>query len=363
MTVKKILEWYSRVGMIKMEEGTFREGRRGKKLRPFSQVAEVSYRSYSRPLQRAIVDFGADVPFHKIPFKLKEHHRIQVPISSARKITLKHGEQMGDYQEARRNREIPNRAGVPRVIAQTDGTMLPIVETDPASQSSTLGVDRRKARELKWKEARLCLAHQKGSLDVFYGATFNGVEETGQQLTDCAIRSGTGWQTKVHCVGDGAPWIANQVEDKFAAQGSYLIDFYHLCEYLHAAAKSLPGKADKWLATQKQRMKNDQSRLVLKSLDLLKENPEVPEEQAPVRACYRYLINRPGQFGYKQAIEDDLPIGSGEVESGHRHVIQDRLKRPGAWWLIQNAQSMLDLRTTRANRDWDSYWSMLPLPA
>lgn len=31
-------------------------------------------------------------------------------------------------------------------------------------------------------------------------------------------------------------------------------------------------------------------------------------------------------FNYKEALGQYLPIGSGEVESAHRYVIQDRLK-------------------------------------
>jgi hypothetical protein len=51
-----------------------------------------------------------------------------------------------------------------------------------------------------------------------------------------------------------------------------------------------------------------------------------------------------------------LPIGSGEIESGHRHVIQKRLKVAGAWWKETNAHSMLNLRTARANHQWKHYW-------
>jgi len=60
---------------------------------------------------------------------------------------------------------------------------------------------------------------------------------------------------------------------------------------------------------------------------------------------------------YKRALDADLPIGSGEVESGHRYIIPDRLKLPGAWWKKQNAQSLLALRVRRANYGWDSYWA------
>jgi hypothetical protein len=52
-----------------------------------------------------------------------------------------------------------------------------------------------------------------------------------------------------------------------------------------------------------------------------------------------------------------LPIGSGEIESAHRYLIQQRLKRPGVWWRGANAEHMLALRRNRANRQWDAYWA------
>ncbi|RLB22044.1 MAG: ISKra4 family transposase, partial [Deltaproteobacteria bacterium] len=59
---------------------------------------------------------------------------------------------------------------------------------------------------------------------------------------------------------------------------------------------------------------------------------------------------------YKGALEAGLPIGSGEIESAHRYVTQERLKIAGAWWKEANAQNMLGLRTLRANNKWDQYW-------
>jgi len=111
----------------------------------------------------------------------------------------------------------------------------------------------------------------------------------------------------------------DQVDRVFGSQAEYLIDFYHLCDYLAAASKPcVPDNPTVWLETQKQRM-------------------SVKDEQAPVRKCHRYIKNRPCQFNYKGALEADLPIGSGRVESAHRYVIQDRLKIAGAWWKENNA--------------------------
>ncbi|OGV34017.1 MAG: hypothetical protein A3E88_04695 [Legionellales bacterium RIFCSPHIGHO2_12_FULL_35_11] len=62
---------------------------------------------------------------------------------------------------------------------------------------------------------------------------------------------------------------------------------------------------------------------------------------------------------YKSAIEKGLPIGSGEIESAHRYVLQKRLKLSGAWWLLQHAKNMINLRTCRANHLWDDYWKKI----
>ena len=95
---------------------------------------------------------------------------------------------------------------------------------------------------------------------------------------------------------------------------------------------------------------------VLDALAPFLEREKPASGEAPVQACYRYISNRPGQFDYRSALEAGLPIGSGEVESGHRYVIQDRLKIAGAWWKQDNAEKMLALRVVRANNDWEAYW-------
>lgn len=107
-------------------------------------------------------------------------------------------------------------------------------------------------------------------------------------------------------------------------------------------------------------MKTDHLSAVIGALRPFVEPDAVPAEDAPVRQCYRYIINRPGQFRYAQTIVANLPIGSGEVESAHRYVIQKRLKLAGAWWRKDNDQAMLNLRTARANRCWGH--SLLGLP-
>ncbi len=233
--------------------------------------------------------------------------------------------------------------------------MVPIVEPD------TMRQDQRKGKKLQWKEAKICLAHPQGSKTLAYGGTLQGdVGTAGQQLMACATQAGFGRDTSIHAVGDGAPWIADQVEEQFGAQGGYLLDFYHVCEYLGAAAAIIAGEAparSAWMDEQKERLKTQQADNVLQALQPHLEPAHVADSEAAVRQCHRYLSHRQGQLNYQSALARGLPIGSGEIESAHRYIVQKRLKLPGAWWCAANAEHMLALRLNRANRQWDDYWA------
>ena len=235
--------------------------------------------------------------------------------------------------------------------------MVPIVEIDEKQ------TDKRKGKKLLWREAKICLAHPQGSKTLAFGGTLQGdVDVAGQCLFDCAIQAGFGTDTLIHGVGDGAPWIADQIEKKFGAQGSYLVDFFHACDYLSPAGKAINSddQAQKtWMDEQKNRLKTHQVNAVLQELQSHLEPSAVQDSEAPVRQCHRYLSNRPDQLNYQDAIKRDLPIGSGEIESAHRYIVQQRMKRPGAWWRAYNAEHMLALRLNRANRQWDSYWQRI----
>jgi hypothetical protein len=354
---KKKLYWHSVFGEIKIEEQIFRQSGNGLDIRPFSVSAGVRCRQYSQFLQRAIVDFGSDVPFKNAPNKLKEHYGIDVPETAVRLITERHGEAI--HRDAETQHDLPDIPGVSQLITEMDGSKIPVVETAERKEESK-GIDLRKTRKLSWKEARLCLAHEVGSVTPVFGVTTGSTDEAGDQLLQCAIRAEGGTETRFHCVGDGATWIADQGDRVFGSQANYLVDFYHLCEYLSGAAGKIAGKdKEVWMEQQKDRLKENAYNEVLKALQPFVEGKNIPDEDAPVRVCHRYISNRTHQLDYKGAIAAGLPIGSGEIESAHRYIIQARLKLAGAWWKITNATKMLALRVLRANGDWDKYWNNL----
>lgn len=335
--------------MIQIQEQTYRWRRTKKLLRPFSVAAAVRCCGYSLGLQRVLTDFGADHSFAQAVVKVKEHYLIEVPASAARLYTQRHAAQMQPGEPAAAS--LPE-GGVLQVIAETDGCMIPIVKI-----AATGPKDRRKRRQLDWQEARLSLAYRAGALEKHYQATLQAVEVAGAQLLECARRAGAGQQSRIHCVGDGAGWIVRQVEERFAGQANYLIDFYHVSEYLAKVAEAITTKPEEWRRRQQERLKSNRLAKVLAELTTRLEEDD--DEPAPVRACWRYLSNRLENLDYQGALEAGLPLGSGEVESGNRSVIQARLKRSGAWWKEENAEAMLALRTLRASGQWESYWNDL----
>ena len=331
----------------------------GRVIRPFCRAARVRCRGYSQPVQRRLTDFGAELAVGQVPAKLQEHYGIEVPVSAVR--TLTEAQARPIHVQEPGPPPLPAQ-GVAWGIAETAGSMSPIVDT-AAPQTTAAGRDRRKTRQVRWQEARLSLAHAHGSVTPRFAATCGAPDAVGEQLRDCARRVGFGPTSRVHSVGDGAPWIANQVPRVFGQQGTYLVDFYHLSEYLAAAApRCAPQTPVQWLAQQQAQLKQGDVVGVQAGLVPYLEATEVPDTVAPVRCCYRYLANRPGQFDYQRALAAALPIGSGEIESAHRYVIQQRLKLAGPWWKEETAADMLALRTLRANGEWNQYWATLEQP-
>ena len=69
-----------------------------------------------------------------------------------------------------------------------------------------------------------------------------------------------------------------------------------------------------------------------------------------------YFERNRDAVAYKHYREQGWGTASSEVESGHRSVIQVRLKLAGTWWHPDNVPNILALRMIRANRWWAEYW-------
>lgn len=292
------------------------------------------------PLQRALVDFGSDESFLDATRKVREHYGVEVPGSAARQHTLAH---------AKGIRPLKHKPAPPAqvVITGMDGSMIPIVESGD-------GKDKRKGKTLNWKQANLCGARSQETVDGVYGATLASVKMAGLVWRGVAVGAGLVPTSFVQAVADGADSIFNVFSEQFGVdeKARFTVDYYHGNEHLGQAAESIERAHQKeWLHEQHGFLLENNVSAVLKTLEAHFEAPE--QEPAPVRSTSCYIDKRKDNMDYAGARAAGLPIGSGEVESAHRHVIQQHLKIAGAWWTLQNAEVMLQLRTSRANNDWN----------
>ena len=292
-----------------------------------------------------MVDFGADDSFLEVKKKVREHYGVDVPVEAARRHTLAHAKAIG----AVKHQPAP---AANMVLTSLDGSMVPIVE-------SGRGEDQRKGKTLLWKQANLCCARAKDAVDCVYGATMASVKIAGLIWREVAVQAGLASTGSVHAVADGADVIFHTFTEQFGIyedKAKFTVDYYHVDEHLSQAAEVIaPSTKTEWLHQQHGRLLDNQVAQLLRSLE--EHFEPVEQEDTPVRDVHQYLHKRKDNLDYAGARAQGLPIGSGEVESGHRHVIQQRLKIAGAWWTLQNAEAMLRLRTTRTNNDWDRYWT------
>lgn len=319
-------------------------------LRPLPTRLGVSPRGCSGRLERVLTDFGCEHSFARATESVREHYGFEIGASAVRTATLKHAQRAREklQQEYAQPFRVLPAVGAEHVIAETDGTMICTVE--PGS--------RKGPRPREWKEMRLVAAQALDSATTLYAATFGTVEETGRRWGHCTRQAGWGLNSRIHAVGDGADWIRLQSREVFGEQGNFLCDFYHVSEYLGAAAPTCRGdKPDQWRRTQQKRLKRGAFQKVIESLEAYLEPEGTPEQTAPVRNGHRYLTNRTDCLDYPGALKLGLPIGSGMIESGHRHVLQARLKKAGTAWLRDHADQIAHLRVLRSNRQWLSLWN------
>jgi hypothetical protein len=185
-----------------------------------------------------------------------------------------------------------------------------------------------------------------------------GVGALGHAWAWLAKQSGWGLDTQIHVVGDGVCRVGQQARKNVGPNCRVLVDFYHLSEYLSAVAQRHKTEEKGWLKRQQKRLKKGRWKQVMKELEGMEEGASVPDELAVARNARRYLANRSDQLWYDEALVLERSIGSGLIEGSHRHVLQQRLKLSGSWWLPENAKAMSHLRVQLANNDFDALFPL-----
>ena len=162
---------------------------------------------------------------------------------------------------------------------------------------------------------------------------------------------------------DGAPELWNLLDtavnkDTIGTLVHRLIDFFHLIEKLHAAAVVIHGQRESAAIVKrwKIRLRNSSgaAQRILKELESSGYEHVRTGDSMPVHDAITYLTNNADRMDYAGALENGLPIGSGQIEATCKSLVSQRMKRAGSRWKERGGERILQLRALALSDRWES---------
>jgi len=259
--------------------------------------------------------------------------------------------------------KIGHRAGRPKnnpfiVYLQTDGATYPARaegEIEAGYRENKLGVVFTSDTMEERVDAKGHLRPKIG--DREYICNVGGVEEHRKHLIATALKYGLEEADAMVILTDGAEWARLMKRDYFPF-AQQILDLYHLKENVHKFADQEFGttseEGKKWAEKVCDMLENGKWREVLELPEVYQYSENGKKELPKGRFnLYNYIWNFRDCIDYPTYLELGYLIGSGAVESGHRTVLQKRLKQPGMRWLPSRAEGILCLRAKYLSGLWD----------
>jgi uncharacterized protein YlxP (DUF503 family) len=181
--------------------------------------------------------------------------------------------------------------------------------------------------------------------------------ELGQRLHWEALRGGLGRARQQLFLGDGAAWIWNLKQDRWAkAMG--LLDFFHASQHLWEVGRAVVGEEASgllpWVEERLHQLRHGHEKKMLSAMAGLKK-----KRGAAGKVLAReqnYFASHAARMNYQDIARRGWPIGSGAVESACRQK-QCRFKRPGQFWTPKGLRNLIALDEARRNHHWDQLWT------
>ena len=256
--------------------------------------------------------------------------------------------QREDEVEAVRWRAVPEPES-PVMNVSSDGVMIHLVDEGWKEVKTSVVSAVKTTLDEETGEVDVQLSHHS------YRAGLWSAKEFGHQLWAESCRRGLEKAKRVTSVNDGARWIWAIVWMCFA-HCIQILDWWHAVPYLWTIADAAFGEdraaAQAWVAAQKGHLAQSNLRQVMR--DVRARFPRGQPLPEPVRASVAYLFHNRWRMCYREFRAAGCPIGSGNVESGCKLVVQQRMKQAGMRWSRDGAQAMLALRSALLSDQWQT---------
>lgn len=295
-------------------------------------------------MERRVLDLGLNAPFEESAERWAIHHAGTISENLVRQVVTRSGDQLLATPLASNDALGPMEQTVPEVIiGESDGSMVP-----------TRGPDA-------WREIKLCTIYRQehhGSVgrrgmisQARYVAEMGNMDKLKEAVTEVLSRERAWEAGRAAWLGDGAPcnWT---LAEEVLPDAVQILDWGHAIEAAVTCAKVVLGEQESalivtWQRTVEHLLAEGRVAEVLEQFEACRFIARGKARQALTNVA-RYYRNNRKRMQYQRYRAQGLPIGSGAVESAHKHVLQQRMKLAGQHWDPERARSMAKLRAAQS---------------
>lgn len=293
-------------------------------------------------LEMRVLDFAVNDVFGEGAKRWRMHYPFSISDNLLRRVVERVGRVAEQAEQVALNRELLSREErAPVLVIENDGGHLPMRGEEPWKEAK-VGVIRTATVDAKSNVVTLDKKAPRyiavlGNQDEFTAAMRAALEAEG----------GVGGRF-IAWLGDGA--FGNWSLAESLCMGCVqILDWHHAVEHgMHLGRALLGEDAHLLLSLWKPRLETllyngDNDALIAELMACLDESTPA-EALTALDDLVRYYRANGTRMQYAKYRSVGLPIGSGTVESAHRHVLQVRMKRAGQHWSLPRARRMVRLR-------------------
>lgn len=312
---------------------------------------------YTPQVQEALTRLSSRMTYREAQEELGLLWKVKISKSGLQHVTMRHGQVAATLvaeKVAQLEASAPTPSAAPeQMVMCTDGAMVQLTSGEWREvKTVTFGEFRP-----HWNAKQGKVVTQTDQISYF-SRVETADEFSRSALVEWHRRGGENAHTIV-AVQDGAQWIQSFI-DYHCPQATRVLDFAHAQAYVAKVGRAIYGAETdtfrQWYARLSKQLGRQPPQRTVNELRLLqRQYPEHPEAET-IELAIRYLEKRLPMIDYPHFRRRQIPIGSGNVESGHKVVMQHRMKQAGMRWAEANLNPMLALRVALCNQTWKTSW-------
>jgi hypothetical protein len=309
--------------------------------------------------RRMVTLVGSSCSFDEASEKLDELCLLRVSNDVIRGVCDKEGEQAEQWLKNAPQSAEPMTEAMGELEFYSDGVQVNTVDGWRELRMSVFAkrVASEPATPAQWKERVL----EKPECRIAWAA-ISASHLIGASWAKMLEHLGLKSTPRLSVLADGARWIWDEAAKRFKVivNVNWVVDVYHVSEYVHNCAKQMFGtgtpEADQWGTVRVEELIEVEGPKFIERLGECRAKTEDQKSRDALDGLIGYLSDNRDSLWYRTRLAEGLPIGSGLVEGTCKNLIGKRLKLNNPRWRVRRAEHMAALRCLHYSKLWVAYW-------